>query len=268
MLMPIHNFSGTSPLVAPEDWQTLEALAEIVYRLEQLEDPIKRLLGRSRSVASVTSGTTLVPARVIEVHDDWLMCNILGPIDIGDPILDEFGEPVLDGEGNPTYDGTGEPIVVQERVPVAKPYTLRRSPFDGKRFGLLQFDYDPTDPAPFDEWDSTTQRRVGEREYPDPEDPDEYTVTLEDQVVVPAYVTPIDAGDSPGPGGDPPGDESDGGYDGDIIYIAKAITHVTATANFDDPEGQGYDPEETETVVVEWLDMNVDGRAWAEDNRA
>ena len=138
------------------------------------------------------------PCTVVTVHDDYLVCR---PLNITVSDADFY---------------------------VAKPWELRKTPFDTKTLPnkdgtLLSYAYSTTD----------TQARTVT---------DTTDSSTEDQVVVPAYV--------------PRQTISDTTYPGTEITVQRV--HLGPNVSF---LGSG-----NMTVEVEFEDMNRAGRAWAEDN--
>jgi len=169
-----------------EEWQSGEVIA--ASKLNQPVRHINRNLphaGPPRQVvgAAVAGGRMTVRRfQVRQVKGDYLVCR------------------TLDVSNNAGDDD----------IKVAKPYLLRRTPFDGETRNGISYTYSSDTEREADDGDDT-----------------------EDQVVVPSYV---EHGD----------DET-----GDEIYAIRAPTGGTGVVD-------------SENNAVSWLDLNVDGRAWAQ----
>jgi hypothetical protein len=161
-------------VVVPERWRRGEPVS--ARKLDKLSDAVLR--GRpvptgpvqvpGRSVAS-----PIVQARLVSVGNDTLQVV--------------------------TWDGTTEGA---DEITVAKPFLLRRTPFDGETWNGVDYTY------------TSATERSG----------DDGTNT-EDQVVIPPYVAD------------------------DVVYIVRVFG--------------GTDTVDGASAPVAWLDLNVDGRAWA-----
>lgn len=97
-------------------------------------------------------------------------------------------------------------------VSVAKPWLLRRVPFDGKTIDEIKYEYS-----------ENFARKLTRISTPPVDNP-----ATEDQVIVPAYKVK------------------------DIIYVVSAVSQGILV-------DEDVDPKQP----VLWLDLNVDGRAWA-----
>lgn len=163
---------------------------------------------------------------IVTIHADYMMCR-------------PYGVPV---EAGSKYD-----------FPVAKPWDLRQTPFDGQTLPnkdgtLMSYAYDGAD----------SQARTVTDTTDDSE---------EDQVIVPAYVpaqttteTVVD---------DVTGEETEEETDhvGSQLTVEKlrngAKPSITAEITNDEEEAE---EGATVSMVVEYEDCNRAGRAWAEDN--
>jgi hypothetical protein len=123
--------------------------------------------------------------RVYQVRGDYLLCW-----------TDDGGTTSI-----PVW--TNQPLVL-----VAKPWLLRRSPFDTLTRAGITYTYD----------DDSTRVAADEDDHE------------EDQVVVPSYA------------------------EGDVIYATAAVAGGVMVRR--------VASEPASDVVAEWLDLNVDGRAW------
>jgi len=164
--------------------------------LSALRQPLNRLVETANSTVPApgpaatgqrlpTQLHRIVQMRVLQVGGDWLLCE--------------------------EWDG----VTAGARHYVAKPYKLRRTPFESRRINGLEYSYttDTERVADGDPWDGSNQ---------------------ETQVVVPAWAVADGAS----------------GYGGDLIYAV------------DDPAG-GTAVTDPDSNPVTWLDLNLDGRAWA-----
>ena len=170
------------PTRRPTPWRRGDPLT--AKHLDEAPDAIRRIMGgvrRPRQVfAEPRSDTQQIrQMEVVGVEGDYLICV------------------AKNGSSAAAYDAA--------RYTVAKPYLLRRTPFDGYTRNAISYTYT-----------SATARTAV--------DADEDTETQE---VVPAYVA------------------------GDVIYATRDVVGGTGVTSRDG------------TTTVTWLDLNVDGRAWA-----
>lgn len=127
--------------------------------------------------------------------------------------------------------------VVGELVFIAKPYLLRQTPFHGLFRNEIRYQYNTADETGATR---TAFKTIQEEGEPDRE-------VSEQQLVIPKFVLKKDA-IPPGPEGDPPGEP---GWPADEIYAIENPLGGTGVSD-----------------APEWLDLNVDGRAWASGSSA
>jgi len=124
---------------------------------------------------------------------------------------------------------------------IAKPYLLRRTPFDNGVEGAR------TDPPPperivditYEYADNVTRVAI---EAGDPNADPPVPDTREDQIIIPQYVGPREAV-----------------YTGDLITAVRMVFGGTGVVTEAPPPDQGP----PEGIAVNWIDLNIDGREWA-----
>ncbi len=114
-----------------------------------------------------------------------------------------------------SWDGEEEGTV---DVLVAKPWLLRRTPFDTLEIAGIEYTY-------INDYSRTAE--------------DTETEETEEQEITPTY------------------QPAEGEYAGDVIFAAHTILRGTAVVIEEEVE------EETVTTIPYWIDLNIDGRAWA-----
>lgn len=155
----------------------LDSTARVVQELHGAVEPPKQIVRQGQETAA-----DVRQFRIVAVNGDYVTAARL--------------------QG--TYENEAD---TDDQTYIAKPYLLRRTPFDGASRNSIDYTYT----------DNVTRTAT---------DADSNTET---QVVVPSYVV------------------------GDIIYATRAIDG-----------GTGVELVTTQgRIAVEWLDLNVDGRAWA-----
>ncbi len=152
---------------------------------------------------------------VIEVKDDYLECKTLKTID---------------DDGNST---TEDKVA---NTPVAKPWLLRKTPFDGKTRNEIEYEYDGDDPC----------KRTA-KSYKEPEEgEDPETDEEEIQSVTPSYLCREE------------GEEGDGKVlTGEIITAVRCDTLLRTEV----AEGSGDKP-----IPIRFQEINLGGRCWAVDD--
>jgi len=159
--------------------KTVDAVNRIVGGVRPPRQTVSAPLSAGAPGKSSKQGPIVAQFKVVSVEDDFLVCN--------------------------DYDGLAASDVT---TLVAKPYLLRRTPFDLLTRDGVEFIYgDAVERIAFDgEGTSETQR------------------------ITPSYVA------------------------GDIIY---AVRNIVGKTDVDDTDTESDDK-------LDWLDLNVDGRSWAE----